>query len=108
MINKDDYKNLETNLWQQIESTISFGNDLDLFEMINKLNDENFFNKIQHDDLALGLSGVDKEAMGRVHRRREYLQRLKTMEEENKKRKSESLHRWRGKTKHNTNGGIGE
>ncbi len=82
---------LEKALWELMDPVINLEDDLDLFQMIKYIDEEEFIHDIDHDDMVLGISGIDPDALERIKRRRELIGKLKKAEEETKKQKEEAL-----------------
>ena len=82
---------LEEELWAKMDEVINLEDDLDIFQIIKVIDDEKYIHDIDHDDMILGISGLDPDAVERVKNRREIFSKISKMEEEAKKRIEESL-----------------
>lgn len=92
---KTDYEALQKQLWEQMDDVIMDENkDLGLFELLTRLGDEEFLQQIEHDDLVLGLAGVDPDAIERIEVRRDNLARIKEFQDAEATRKEQALKRW--------------
>lgn len=94
MDNMNTYTELEKELWEKMDAVINVVGGMDLMQILRNIDDEEFIKSMEHDDLVLGLSGVDEGALDRIERRRENMKELKRIEEKIKTGKEGALKRW--------------
>ena len=82
---------LEKDLWAKMDEVIGTDEDMDIIQILTNIDDESFLEKLDGDDMILGLSGVDDDAIPRLKRRRDIIESLKQREEKIKKDREEGL-----------------
>ena len=85
------YAAIEKELWEQMDAVVGTNEDMDLIEIIKTIDDENFLEELDREDMILGLSGVDADAIARAKTRRANIEDIKKREEKIKKDREKAL-----------------
>jgi hypothetical protein len=88
------YRDLEKKLWEKMDAVIDSDGEMNVMQVLLNINDDELIESMERDDLLLGLSGVDEDALDRIDRRREYIKKIRAMEEKIITDKEDALKRW--------------
>lgn len=93
----DDYKDLEKELWSKIGEALGDNRiscELDVVDFIHRWVDQDFFDNLDNEDLILGLSGIEPDAVDRMKKRRENIKKFRDLEKQKKIEDEKSLKKY--------------
>ena len=88
-----DSKDLEKELWDKMDAVLNEPMEVDLFDILNKVDYDGFIEQIEQEDYILALAGMDDQALDRIEVRRENLRKVKEQNEIIKQKREEALKR---------------